>query len=230
VEPGALTLSLELESLHPDPAPVMLGLHPYHPLRLVAPPGSAAGGRSTPPTAAELAGAGEAEARRACRVWVEADELWDLDRGRTGWAAPEQRERWALRRPRSLADLARTARDSGVAHADGRMPVLFYGDPEVLRGAAAGDDPAGPGGITSGVLDSASGVGLRLETSRAFGAVVVYTPPAHAALSLEPRSTLLDALTLAAAQPDLATGLRSVEPGRPWRAWARLSLQPAAEA
>jgi hypothetical protein len=230
VEPAALTLSLELESLHPDPALVMLGLHPYHPLRLVAPPGAAAGGRSTPPPASELAGAGEAEARQACRVWVEADELWDLDRGHAGWAAPGLKERWALRRPRSLADLAQTAQETGVAHADGRMPVLFYGDVAALRSAAAGDDPAGPGGITGGVLDTASGVGLRLETSRAFGAVVVYTPPAHAAVSLEPRSTLLDALTLAAAQPDLATGLRSVEPGRPWRGWARLSLQPVAEA
>ena len=136
-------------------------------------------------------------------------------------------ERWALGRPRSLADLAQTAQRSGVAQADGRMPVLFYGDQDALRGATTGEDPAAPGGISSGVVDTASGVALRLETSRAFGAVVVYTPPAHAAVSLEPRSTLLDALTLGAAQPDLPTGVRSVEPGRPWRAWARLSLQPS---
>ena len=230
VEPAALTLSLELESLHPDPAPVMLGLHPYHPLRLVARPGFEPQGRPAPPTAAELAGEGQEEARQACRVWVAADDLWDLDRTRSGWAAPDLQERWALRRPRSLADLAQTAQRSGVAQADGRMPVLFYGDQDALRGAASGEEPAAPGGVTSGVVDTASGVALRLETSRAFGAVVVYTPPAHAAVSLEPRSTLLDALTLGAAQPDLPTGVRSVEPGRPWRAWARLSLQPAGDA
>jgi galactose mutarotase-like enzyme len=230
VQPAALTLSLELESLHPDPAPVMLGLHPYHPLRLVTRSELGPQGRQTPPTAADLVAEGEAEARQACRVWVEGGDLWDLDRARSGWGASELQERWALRRPRSLADLAQTAQRSRVAQADGRMPVLFYGDQEALRGAASGEDPAAPGGITSGVVDTASGVALRLETSRAFGAVVVYTPPAHAAVSLEPRSTLLDALTVGAAQPDLPTGVRSVAPGRPWRAWVRLSLQPAAGA
>jgi hypothetical protein len=44
---------------------------------------------------------------------------------------------------------------------------------------------------------------------------------------LEPRSTLLDALSLAEALPGLATGARTVEPGTPWRAWARLSVSAA---
>jgi hypothetical protein len=105
--------------------------------------------------------------------------------------------------------------------------VLFYGLPDALEGAVKGDDPAGPGGITSGVVDAASGLKLTLETSKAFGGIAVYSPPAHAAVSLEPRSTLLDALSLAAVQPGLATGVRTVEPGKPWRAWARLSVSAA---
>ena len=226
VEPGALLLELELESLHPEPAPVMIGLHPYHPLRLVG--GLELGAGETPPTAAELVGEDEAGARRSCEVWVEADDLWDLDRERAAWMGPEGRARWALRRPRSLHDLAQTAAAAGVASADGRMPVLFYGKPEALRAAREGTDPAAPGGLSSGVRDGASGVGLRLETSLAFGGLAVYTPPGHAAVSLEPRSTLLDAPALASAQPELDTGLRAVEPGRPWRGWARLSLERAA--
>ena len=56
------------------------------------------------------------------------------------------------------------------------------------------------------------------------GALALYTPPAHAAVSLEPRSALPDALALAADDPTLATGLRAVAPGAPWHAWARLAL------
>jgi galactose mutarotase-like enzyme len=239
VETAALMLSLELESLHDDPAPVMLGLHPYFPLRFMtlgtaasASPTGASGvsgsdskaGQPVLPSAAELVGGDEVSARKTCRVWVDADELWDLDRARAAWAGPALLDEWALRQPRSLTDLAETAARTGTASADGRMPVLFYGSREALAGAAAADDPAGPDGITSGVVDAASGLKLTLETSRAFGGIAVYTPPAHAAVSLEPRSTLLDALALAAAHPDLDTGVRTVVPGKPWRAWARLSV------
>jgi hypothetical protein len=108
------------------------------------------------------------------------------------------------------------------------MPVLFYGLPAALTSAGAGGDGAAPGGIAGGVVDTAAGLAVHLETSLAFGGVAVYTPPNHPAVSLEPRATLLDALALSAAQPALATGLRAVEPGRPWRAWARLSVAPAA--
>jgi galactose mutarotase-like enzyme len=228
--PAALTSSFELHGHHDGPAPVQFGLHPYFPLRMVPPAGRRPDGDAgaVPPPAAELVGGAEAAARRSCRVWVEADELWDLDRRREGWAPPELRDRWALRRPRSLADLAETAQRTGVATREGRMPVLFYGLPEALTSAGAGGDGAAPGGIAGGVVDTAAGLAVRLETSFAFGGIAVYTPPNHPAVSLEPRATLLDALALSAAQPALATGLRAVEPGRPWRAWARLSVAPAA--
>ena len=234
VEAAVLMLSLELETLEDDPAPVMLGLHPYFPLRFVAPGaggsasaasgGGAKVGQPGLPSAADLVGEDEASARNSCRMWVEADELWDLDRERAAWGGAALRDEWALRRARSVADLAETAVRTGTASADGRMPVLFYGSPAALAGATAADDPAGPGGITSGVVDTASGMKLTLETSQAFGGIAVYTPPAHAAVSLEPRSTLLDALALAEAQPELHTGVRTVVRGTPWRAWAKLSV------
>jgi galactose mutarotase-like enzyme len=225
VGPGALTLSLELDNLAEDPAPIMFGLHPYFPLRFVTPRAvQEAGGPGGLPTAADLAGDEEAGARQSCRVWVEADTLWDLERGSATGASRPVSELWDTRRPRSLADLAETAVRAGVAQPGGRMPVLLYGNREALDGALAEDDPAAPGGVTSGVADTSSGLAMTLETSRAFGTVALYTPPAHAAVSLEPRSALPDALTLVAADARLPTGLRTVVPGRPWRAWARVSL------
>lgn len=230
VDPGALTLTLELDNLAADPAPIMLGLHPYFPLRFVAPPAvqdAATHGR--PPTAADLVGDDEPAARRSCQVWVETDTLWDLARGSATGESRPVGGLWDTRRPRSLTDLAETAERAGVAQDSGRMrmPVLLYGNREALEGALVEDDPAAPGGVTSGVVDTTSGVAMKLETSRAFGTVAVYTPPAHAAVSLEPRSSLPDALTLAAANPRLPTGLRTMMPGQPWRAWARVSLTSA---
>jgi galactose mutarotase-like enzyme len=234
VDNGALTLELELDNVGDEPAPLLCGLHPYFPLRFVAPVdasglagGAVSGGAvAASPTAAELVGEDEPGARHTCRVWVDADALQDPAHGRATAALGAIGERWDVRRPRSLADLASTAAQAGVAHEDGRMPVLLYATRAALESASTGDDPAAPGGVTSGVVDAASGLMLTLETSRAFGALALYTPPRHAAVSLEPRSALPDALTLAVDEPHLATGRRAVEPGRPWRAWARLSLAP----
>lgn len=230
VAPGELTLTLELENLASEPAPLMFGLHPYFPLRFVAPHAGGAGDAQQRgwalPTAAALVGEAEAAARQSCLVWVDAGTLWDRERNAAPGTIQPVGDRWNVRQPRSLADLANTAVQAGVASSDGRMPVILYTDTEALAAGSAGDDPAAPGGVASGVVDAAAGLALTLETSRAFGALALYTPPAHAAVSLEPRSSLIDALVLAEEQPDLATGLRAVLPGTPWRAWARLSLAP----
>jgi hypothetical protein len=223
---GALTLTLDFENLGDDVAPMMCGLHPYFPLRFLAQATGDGGAAGALPTAADLAGADEAGARETCHVWVEADTLWDLAQGRATGVTRPVGERWDVRQPRSLAALEQTAARAGVAQANGRMPVLLYGTTAALDGARAGEDPAGPGGITSGVVDTAAGLKMTFEKSRAFGTVALYTPAGHAAVSLEPRSALPDALTLEAADSDTATGVRAVGPGETWRASARLSLSP----
>lgn len=219
VEPGALTLSCEVDNLASGPAPLLFGLHPYFPLRLHTPQAGGAPATNAIPAPEELAGGDETSARRTCRVWVESGELVDLDRGMaTGMVRPVE-ARWDVRHPRSLADLAEAA---GAASRAGRAPLLLYGKREALA-ALGGEDPAAPGGVTSGVVDTTAGLAVRLETSRAFGTVALYCPD-KPAVSLEPRTALPDALTVAAADPQALTGLRAVEPGIPWRAWARVSL------
>jgi galactose mutarotase-like enzyme len=229
VAPGELNLTLVLENVADEPAPLMFGLHPYFPLRFAAQDATindgATGDDPALPTAADLVGGDEAGARRSCQVCVDAGTLWDRTRGEPTGTMRSVPAAWDVRRPRSLADLAETAVQAGVASPDGRMPVLLYTDPEALAEASAAQgDPAAPGGVTSGVVDTASGLALTLETSRAFGALALYTPPAHVAVSLEPRSALPDALALATDDPTLATGLRTVSPDTPWHASARVSL------
>jgi hypothetical protein len=229
VAPGELHLTLSFENLANEPAPLMVGLHPYFPLRFTLSHqrsrSAATGGGAAWPAAADLIGADEMAARQTCQVWVDAGTLWERQRSGGPGALRAVAAEWDVRRPRSLADLAGRAVQMGIASPDGRLPVLLYVDREALAEASGpGSDPAAGGGVASGVVDAASGLRLTLETSRAFGVVALYVPPAHPAVSLEPRSSLPDALALARDDPDLATGLRTVAPGTPWQAWARLSL------
>jgi galactose mutarotase-like enzyme len=204
VQPGTLSLDFELENLAEGPMPLLFGLHPYFPYRFIK----------------ENEGGGNApDLRRTCRVWVVSGELLELDRG-AATGTTRAAEGWQdLRRPRSLAEMEDA---SGVAGTGARLPLLYYGDQAALAGALAGDDAAAPGGVASGVDDAAAGLRLTLETSRAFGTVAAYFPD-KPAVSMEPRTALPDALTLAASDPAAPTGLRAVEPRRPWHAWARLS-------
>jgi galactose mutarotase-like enzyme len=212
VSPGALEFELEIESRADEPAPLMPGLHPYFPLRFV---------ESDPAT--------PEEARHSCAVWVEADELWALERGAaTGDAGPVSGP-LDLNRPRSVAAIE--------DHFGGRMPVQLYGRRDALEGAASRADGTAaaatdaPGGVTSGVWDRAAGLAVTFEISRAFGTVALYRPPDPLRLSLEPRAALPDALYVAATRPGVPTGLRSLDPGARARFRARLTLsrRPAVE-
>ena len=203
IAPRALTFELEIENLADEPAPVMPGLHPYFPLRLL----------ESDTRSAE-------EARQTCAVWVEADELWALERGGATGDVSAVTGALDLRAPRSIAEIE-------GAFVDGRMPVQLYGRRDALAGAASGapgDAPDAPGGVTSGVWDRAAGLAVTFETSRAFGTVALYRPPDPLLVSLEPRAALPDALHVAATRPDVPTGLRALSPGESYRAWARLSL------
>lgn len=198
----ALTFELTVENRADEPAPVMPGLHPYFPLRVVD---------SAPPT--------PAAARQTCAVWIEAAELWALDRGAATGAATPVSDNLDLRHPRTIAEI-----EAGTA---GRLPVLLYGRRDAMEGAARGsgpDAPDAPGGVTSGVWDRAAGLAVTCETSRAFGTVALYRPPDPLRVSLEPRAALPDALHIAASRPDVPTGLRTLAPGAQYRAWARISL------
>ena len=200
--PRSLTFELEIENLADEPAPVMPGLHPYFPLRFLE--------SDTRPAD---------EARRTCAVWVEAEELWTLDRGgATGDVTPVSGV-LDLRAPRSIAEIEGAFEE--------RMPVQLYGRRDALEAAGSGtqgDAPDSPGGVTSGVWDQAAGLAVTFETSRAFGTVALYRPPDPLLVSLEPRAALPDALHVAFARPEAPTGIRTLLPGAPYRAWARLTL------
>lgn len=205
LSPRTLEFELEIESRADRPAPLMPGLHPYFPLRF-----------------RESDAASPEAARQTCAVWVEAGELWALERGAaTGDVVPVAGA-LDLNRPRSVASIE--------DHFGGKMPVQLYGRRDALesaaRGAAGGpaDATAAPGGVTSGVWDRAAGLAVTFEISRAFGTVALYRPPDPLRLSLEPRAALPDALAVAAARPGLPTGLRSLAPGARARFWARLTL------
>ena len=201
--PRVLSFELEIENLADEPAPVMPGLHPYFPRRLL-----------------ESDSRSAEEARRTCAVWVEAEELWTLDRGgATGDVIPVSGV-LDLRTPRSIAEIE----DSFEDH---RMPVQLYGRRDAVAGASTAapeNSPEAAGGVTSGVWDRAAGLAVTFETSRAFGTVALYRPPDPLRVSLEPRAALPDALHVAATRPEVPTGLRTLEPGAAYRAWARISL------
>jgi galactose mutarotase-like enzyme len=205
--PRSLSFELEIENLSDEPAPLMPGLHPYFPLRFLE-------SDTAPPE----------EARETCALWIDAEEIWTLDRGAaTGDATPVAGSR-DLRRPRPIAEI-----ESAVeARVEGRMPVLLYGRRDAVEGAGhptGANAPDAPGGVTSGVWDRAAGLAVTFETSRAFGTVALYRPPDPTRVSLEPRAALPDALHVAHARPDVPTGLRSLAPGAHYRAWARVTLQ-----
>lgn len=208
--PRSLSFEIEIENLADEPAPLMPGLHPYFPLRFL-----------------ESDSATPAEARETCAVWIDAQEIWTLDRGgATGDATPASGS-LDLRRPRPIAEIESAFEGRIEGRVTGRMPVLLYGRRDAVAGAFDGsgrDAPHAPGGVTSGVWDRAAGLAVTFETSRAFGTVALYRPPDCTRVSLEPRAALPDALHVAHARPGIPTGLRSLTPGARYRAWARLTL------
>ena len=205
LSPRTLEFELEIESRAARPAPLMPGLHPYFPLRF-----------------RESDAASPEAARQTCAVWVEAGELWALERG-----ARHGRRRPRRRRPRPQPAPQRRLDRGPLRGEDARPALRPAGRPGERRPGAAGapaDGTAAPGGVTSGVWDRAAGLAVTFEISRAFGTVALYRPPDPLRLSLEPRAALPDALAVAAARPGLPTGLRSLAPGERARFWARLTL------
>jgi hypothetical protein len=157
-------------------------------------------------------------------VWIDAAEIWTTDRGGASGDATAVSGPRDLRQPRPIAEIE----DAEVAR-EGRMPVLLYGRRDAVEGAARGSGENAtdaPGGVTSAVWDRAAGLAVTFETSRAFGTVALYRPPDPARLSLEPRAALPDALHVAYTRPSVPTGLRTLQPGERYRAWARLTLAP----
>ena len=203
IGPGELSVELEVKNVAPGHAPLMAGLHPYFPLRFIG---------------------DDVGARETCAVWVDADQQWDLVGGlatgrvwrldnRSGGEGGEQvsdRGAMDVRWPRTVAELEAHATARG-----GRLGLQLYG---------RRDPSEAEGGVTSGVWDRTAGIGLTLETGRGFGTVGVYCPADRPVVSLEPRSAVHDALSLAATHPTLDTGLRALAPGDRWRCWARFRL------
>jgi galactose mutarotase-like enzyme len=233
VQDGMLRLDLELENRADEEIPHLLGLHPYFPLTFaLSTPASSQ--TSNPPTAAELAGAGAAQARDTCEVWVAADELWEMRAGLGTGTIDRLEGAHDLRRPKSVAYLEREiGRPSGEGQfgndqnvAGPRLPVLLYGKKEGLRVPQSGVDPAEPGGVTSGIRDRRSGIEAVLESSAGFGSLAVFFPPEQPFISLEPRSAVSDALTLMNDPRHLSTGVHPLAPGERWKAWASLSARP----
>jgi galactose mutarotase-like enzyme len=233
VEDGALYLEVELLNRSEEVIPHLLGLHPYFPLRFT-PAGTGGAAEATGlPTAAELAGPEAALWRSTCLVGVEADELWEMKAGLgTGTILPLE-QGWDLRQPQAVAELEqRVPVPSGGgqfgddARVQGpRLPVLLYGKRAALR-AAQPARAAEPGGVTATLIDLASKLELRLETSLGFGSLALFCPPERPFLSLEPRSAVSDALALMNDPRGLDTGVCPLGPGERWRAWVRLSAAP----
>lgn len=228
---GRLMLDLALENRAAEEVPHLLGLHPYLPIRVVAPDGAS---DTEFPTAAQLAGAAAAEARETCLVWVAADELWDMKAGLGTGEIRRLEGAWDLRQPRPVAAMEReigTPPGRGPfgddAGAPGpRLPVLLYGKRGALRSRLSGTEPTEDGGVYSGVRDLASGVEATLATSSGFGSLAVYCPPGQPFISLEPRSAVSDALTLMNDPRRLSTGVWPLAPGATWKAWAQLWAAP----
>ena len=195
VGPRELAFELEIESRADEPAPSMPGLHPYFPLRLLE-------GDEVSPE----------EARRTCWVWVDAPEIWMAAPGApTGEFVPALGSS-NIRTPRSIEEI-----ESGF---EGKMPVLLY----TRRATEEARTGEGKVGVTSGVWDRAAGLAITFETSVDFGVVALYRPPDPLRVSLEPRAALPDALHVAATQPEIPTGLRTLAPGERYRVSARLTL------
>jgi galactose mutarotase-like enzyme len=232
LDAGALTLELQVENRSDEVVPHLLGLHPYFPLRFVDDAGVSSAAVPLP-TASKLAGEGSA-ARRTCLVSVAADELWMM-RGGLGTGDILRLERgWDFRRYRAVAEVeAEIGKPPGpgafgddAALRTPRLPVLLFGKRAALRSHAAGTDPWEDGGVYSAIWDRHSGVEVTLAVSAGFGALALYCPPEQPYISLEPRSAVSNALTLAH-NSKLSTGLWPLEPGGTWRAWARLSTRAA---
>ncbi len=231
VAQGALSLELALTNRADESVPHLLGLHPYVPLR-VTPAGTV--GTEGLPTAEALAGETPQRWRETCRVWVAGEHLWEMRQGLGTGTVLDLEGDWDLRTPRSVADLEASL---GVPAGGGqfgadreargpRLPVLLYGAREALAAGEAGTRSAEPGGVTSGVDDTASGVRVTLETSLGFGSLALFCPPGRPFISLEPRSAVSDALTLMHAPGVPPTGVCALGPGETWRARVRLSAAP----
>jgi len=230
VEEGTLRLDLTLENRSEDVVPHLLGLHPYFPVRFTPASGTA----SEMPTAEELAGPDPDAARETCEVWVAADEIWEMRAGLGTGEITRLDGPADLRTGNSVAYLEREigtppgqgafGNDAGVRGA--RLPVLLYGKRAALRGPEAGTDPTEPYGVVSGIRDRASGIEAVLETSAGFGSLAAFFPAGRPFISLEPRSAVSDALTLANDPRRLSTGIHPLAPGKTWKAWVRLLARP----
>ena len=227
LEHGALTLELELENRAEEEVPHLLGLHPYFPVRFTA-SGDADPGPLA--TAAQLAGDRAPEARETCRVWVAADERWEMEAGLGTGEIRRLEEPYDLRRPKAVAELER---DSGWVAAGGQagrraMPVLLYAKRGALRLRQSQGKPDELNGVISGIRDEASGIEMTLDCSAGFGSLALFCPPGQPFISLEPRSAVSDALTLANDPRGISTGIWPLAPGETWRGWARISAKPIA--
>ncbi|HEU5316525.1 MAG TPA: hypothetical protein VFX49_10470 [Chloroflexota bacterium] len=154
-------------------------------------------------------GSSAEDERRTCWVWVDAPEIWMAAPGApTGEFIPVSGST-DIREPRSIEEIEGSY--------GGKMPVLLY------TRRATGNAKSG---VTSGVWDRAAGLAVVFETSADFGTVALYRPPDPRRVSLEPRAALPDALYVAATQPEIPTGLRTLAPGERYRVSARLTLAP----
>lgn len=187
------TLGLEVEAVNlgESPMPFGLGVHPYFPTPLVP------GGRLE-------------------------DEIVRSDVTHVVQAAPDGNvlalEPAAggldLRPGRPLAEFL--AAQDALIGSGRRGAATQYAVPGAL-GAAASDAP----GVSWALRNVTTGHCVRVETSAAFGALVLFVPRPPTVVSPVPCTCLADAFNLAS--HGQVSGVVELEPGATWRAWTRLS-------
>lgn len=146
-------------------------------------------------------------------VGISAERLW-TQKGGLPTGETTALDGSLLSEPRRLREL------DGRPDADPeRIVNLLYSAFDATRGLA----PDAPGGVRATIADVDREYEIVVETSAAFGALVLFTSPTTTDLSLEPHTCTPNALNLASAGVD--AGLVVLEPGRTWRAWAEFSAR-----